>query len=88
MVTRTADDSPQYYQAHVWAAVKARVKQMGLRGLLLNLSSRSDRCEQGARVIVSCPGWQTRLRSMRHFEWRLHDGSRVPELTLPTEIAP
>jgi (2Fe-2S) ferredoxin len=67
--------------------MKVRAKEMGLRGVRVNLAGCLDRCEHGPCVVVYPEGVWYRVGSTAEvdavLERHVRDGGRVPELMLP-----
>lgn len=68
--------------------MKARAKEMGLRGVRVNGALCLDRCESGPCLVIYPEGvWYTITAPAdidRVLERHVRDGQRVPELMLPT----
>lgn len=71
--------------------MKARAKEMGLKGVRVNTSMCLDRCEQGPCVVVYPEGIWYRVGSTADvdavLEGHVRAGGRVPALMLPPETA-
>ena len=71
--------------------MKARAKEMGLKGVRVNTAMCLDRCEQGPCVVVYPEGIWYRIGSTADvdavLEGHVRDGGRVPALMLPPETA-
>lgn len=66
--------------------LKARVKELGLRGVRVNMAGCLDRCEFGPSVVIYPEGVWYRLRTREEAEAVLQEhilrGGRVPGLML------
>lgn len=66
--------------------MKARAKELGLKGVRVNLAGCLDRCEFGPTVVIYPEGVWYRVRSREEvdavLEAHLLRGERVPELML------
>ncbi len=67
--------------------MKARAKELGLKGVRVNMAGCLDRCELGPCVVIYPEGVWYKVGSRADvdavLERHVRDGGRVPELLLP-----
>jgi len=68
--------------------MKSRMKALNLRNVRVNVAGCLDRCEFGPCIVIYPDAVWYRIRSKEDvdtvLEQHVRDGSRVPELMLPT----
>jgi (2Fe-2S) ferredoxin len=67
--------------------MKARARELGLKGVRVNMAGCLDRCELGPCVVIYPEGVWYKVESRADvdavLERHVRDGGRVPELLLP-----